>query len=72
MIDTFKAVILDDILCTMSDEDVDSLMERIDKNVSYGDAAWTLVSARNFKSWLPEGCSVPALEADDVFVAISG
>ncbi len=72
MIDTFKAVILDDILGCMSDAESSLMMERINKNVSYGDAAWTLVSARNFKSWLPEGCSVPALEADDVFVAISG
>lgn len=72
MIDTFKAIVLDDIIADMSETDAALLMERIDKNVSYGDAAWTLVSARDFKSWLPEGCSVPALDTGDVFVAVAG
>jgi hypothetical protein len=72
MTDTFKAVILDDILGIMSEEDADILMQRIDKNVSYGDAAWTLVTARAFKAMMPEGYALSALEADDVFVAIAG
>ena len=69
---TFKAVNLDDILGIMSEEDADILMQRIDENVSYGDAAWTLVTARAFKAMMPAGYALSALEADDVFVAIAG
>jgi hypothetical protein len=70
-VEVFKAICLDDILSDMTAEEANVLMQRLDKNVSYGDASWTLVDNKTFKSWLPEGVDIPELN-DDILVAIRG
>jgi hypothetical protein len=71
MVTTFNAITLDDVCQYLDPDQVNDLMGRVDKNVSYGDAAWTLVDAKTFSAWLPDGVEIPELK-DNVFVAIRG